>query len=263
METDSFFYQLFKQLPQTLFELLGLPSELAKAYRFDSVELKKSFRIDGLFLPNDRVQPFYVVEVQFRKSPKFYANLFAKVFTYLGENDPGQEWAAVALFGNRRLEPTQLGPYDALLRSRHVTRIYLDELSMPADPPLGLGILQMVSAHTSELPELVSRLVKKAEHEIADSVLSASVIELTGELLLRRFTELDREEVRQMFQLQDIRKSKVWQEARESGREEGRILERMETIRKCLAKGMSAKEIAEFMEISLAEARKLAKAAAK
>jgi len=49
METDLFFYQLLKQLPETLFQLLGLPAEKARAYRFDSVEVKKSFRIDGCF----------------------------------------------------------------------------------------------------------------------------------------------------------------------------------------------------------------------
>jgi len=43
METDSFFCQLFKQMPQTLFELLGLPAERARAYRFDSVEVTKVF----------------------------------------------------------------------------------------------------------------------------------------------------------------------------------------------------------------------------
>ena len=51
METDSFFCQLPKQLPETLFELLGLPAECAAEYRFDSVEVKKSLRIDGLFVP--------------------------------------------------------------------------------------------------------------------------------------------------------------------------------------------------------------------
>ncbi len=49
METDSFFCQLLKHLPQTVFELLGLPAKQAGGYRFDSVEVKKSFRIDGLF----------------------------------------------------------------------------------------------------------------------------------------------------------------------------------------------------------------------
>ena len=91
METDSFFYQLFQQLPQTLFELLDLPAVRAKSYRFDSVELKKSFRIDGLFVPNKRTLPLYFVEVQFQRLQTFYANLFAKVFCYLEENDPKQE----------------------------------------------------------------------------------------------------------------------------------------------------------------------------
>src|ERR1043166_9117673 len=101
MESDSFFYQLFQNLPQTLFELLGLPASRAKAYRFDSVELKKSFRIDGLFVPKRRSLPLYFVEVQFQRRPNYYANLFAKVFTYLNENDPRQEWVAVAIFPSR------------------------------------------------------------------------------------------------------------------------------------------------------------------
>jgi predicted transposase YdaD len=59
METDSFFWKLLKQLPQTLFELLGLPPQRARRYRFDSVEVKKSFRIDGLFLPSQADLPLY------------------------------------------------------------------------------------------------------------------------------------------------------------------------------------------------------------
>src|SRR5438132_8608132 len=117
METDSFFWKLLKQLPQTLFDLLGLPPQRARRYRFDSVEVKKSFRIDGLFLPRRAGLPLYFVEVQFGPLPTFYANMFAKVFCYLEENDPGQEWVAVALFRSRRVKPEQLGPYEDLLGS--------------------------------------------------------------------------------------------------------------------------------------------------
>src|ERR1700730_2734432 len=150
METDSFFCQLFKQMPQTLFELLGLPAERARAYRFDSVEVQKSFRIDALFLPRRANLPLYFVEVQFRSLATFYANLFAKVFCYLEENDPAQEWLAVAVFPSRNVEPKNLAPYQDLLQSRRVRRIYLNEHLMPADPPLGLGILQLVSAPVSQ-----------------------------------------------------------------------------------------------------------------
>jgi len=94
METDSFFWQLLKQLPETLFALLGLPIERANAYRFDAVEIKKSYRLDGLFIPPQANLPVLFAEVQFYHKRRFYPNLFAKVFSYLEANDPDQDWLA-------------------------------------------------------------------------------------------------------------------------------------------------------------------------
>lgn len=271
METDSFFYQLFKKLPQTFFELLHQPSERARVYRFDSVEVKNSFRIDGLFVPRRPELPLYFLEVQNQLVPNFYANLLAKVFWYLQENDPGQNWAAVALFGSRKFAPVQLEPYRELMESGRVTRIYLDEYPMPADPPVGLGILQMVSASESEVPGLAGRLVAKAESNLVDSETGDKVIELAEELLMRKLKHLDREGIRKMLQLHDIRESKAWQEAHEEGVQkgvqkgvqEGIRKEKRTLVQKWLAKGKSVKEIAELMEITTKEVRRLAKDAAK
>ena len=270
METDAFFCQLFKQLPQTLFELLGLPPEQARSYRFDSVELKKALRIDGLFLPRKPNLPLYFVEVQFRRLPSFYANLFAKVFCYLEENDPTQEWVAVAVFPSRRTEPRVRGPYEDLLRSRRVYRIYLDEYPPTPDPPLGLGILQLMSAPLEQARPLVRELLHKAEHELAGTPPAEQVIQLVEELLLRRFPKLDREDIRVMFELEDLRKSRVWQEAheegrqegrqegREEGREEGQTLAKKDMIHTLLAKGLTHKEIAGLLNLSVQEVRRLA-----
>lgn len=267
METDSFFCQLFKLAPQTLFELIGQPPERAQSYRFDSVEIKKSFRIDGLFLPTEPGLPVYFAEVQFHRSQTFYANLFAKVFLFLEANPAIKDWAAVAIFESRKLEPRHLEPFEDLLASKRVKRIYLDEYAMPADPTVGLGILELVSAPENDIKRLVGHLVDRARQTIADSEMSRTVIELTEELLLRRFTELDREEIRKMFGLQDIRKSKVWKEAHEEGREEGREegehLAIAKQIRKWLSKGRTEKDIAELLELSVREVRRLAKNGAK
>jgi predicted transposase/invertase (TIGR01784 family) len=261
METDSFFCNLFKKLPQTLFELLGLPDELARWYHFDAVELKKALRIDGLLQPTKPGLPLYFVEVQTYSLATFYANLFAKVFCFLQENDPAQDWAAVAIFSSRGVEPKHRRPYDALLRSDHVHRIYLDELPMSANSPLGLRILQLVSAPEGAMRDLVGELVNRVERRIADSEKQRIVIELVEEILLRRFTQLDREEVRKMFQLHDLRESKVWQEARQTGREEGREEGKTDVlrdlVRKWRARGMSAKEIAELMELPIQTIRRL------
>ena len=271
METDSFFCQFFKQLPETVFELMGLPGTQARAYRFDSVEIKKSFRIDGVLVPKEAGLPVIFVEVQFQRRPKFYANLFGKVFWYLEENDPGQEWRAVALFESRAVEPAQLGPYEDLLNSPRVKRIYLDELSLPDDPPLGLAILQLVTVVREQVRPLVTRVMQKAERQFRDSEMEKTVIGLVEELLLRRFAELDREEIRIMFQLHDLRESKVWQEAHQTGltegiekgiktgRAEGKTMAQAEMVRKCLANGMSAKEIAQLLGLPLAQVRRLIK----
>ena len=73
-----------------------------------------------------------------------------------------------------------------------------------------------------------------------------------------------------MFALEALRKTRVWQEAREEGlqegrqegREQGQLLARKELVRKWLAKGMAIKEIAGLLEISPQEVRRLAKAGA-
>ena len=144
----------------------------------------------------------------------------AKVFCYLEHNDPGQDWLAVAVFASRRLEPKQLGPYEALLQSRHVRRIYMDEHPIPANPPLGLGIVQLLSAPRQQLRGMVAQLLRRVGDEFAGTELGDNTLELVEEFLVRRFSRLGREEIRAMFQLEDLRKTRVWHQARDEGREE-------------------------------------------
>jgi predicted transposase/invertase (TIGR01784 family) len=165
METDSFFWQLLKELPDTLFALLGLPASKAACYRFDAVELKKAHRLDGVLIPRSTKLPFYVVEIQFQRRPRFYANLFAKVFLYLEANDPNQDWEAVALFANRKIEPKKRKPYRALLGSAQVHRLYLDELSAADSKAIGVRILQLLTVPDRETESLVRSLVEQAERE--------------------------------------------------------------------------------------------------
>ena len=188
METDSFFYQLLKQLPETLFALLGEPLTRAADYRFDALEVKKSYRLDGLFVPARTDLPVYFVEVQFQRARAFYANLFAKVFSYLEANDPDQEWMAVALFPSRAAEPKRQEPYEDLLASPRVRRIYLNELKIAGGAPPGLAILQLATATQNETPELVSRLRRRARQE-PDCERADVIVRLMEEVLIRRYYE--------------------------------------------------------------------------
>jgi predicted transposase/invertase (TIGR01784 family) len=268
VETDSFFYQLLKQLPETLFALLGQPLARAADYRFDSLEVKKSYRMDGVLVPARTDLPVYFVEVLFRRTRGFYANLFAKVFSYLEANDPDQEWMAVALFPNRAAEPKRREPYEDLLASPRVRRIYLKELTISGGAPPGMTILQLVTAAQNETRELVSHLLRRARQE-PDCERAEVIVNLMEEVLIRRYHELDRVEIRRMFKLHDIRKTRVWREAHEEGKEEGiekgieegiekgRSLEKQQTVERLQANGQTLKEIAHLLGLSLAEVRRL------
>lgn len=263
MESDSFFCQLFKQLPQTLFELLDQPVTRAKSYRFDAVELKKSFRIDGLFIPDKSSLPLYFVEVQFQRMQRFYANLFAKVFCYLEENDPSQEWVAVAIFPSRNIEPKHLRPYEDLLHSPRVKRVFLDEHPLVANPPLGLGILQLVSASLNQAESIVPRIARRAKAELSDSDLQSKVLELLETILFRRFSQFSRQEIRMKFQLHEVRDTRYWKDAHEKGIEKGiekgKSLATQEIAENLLAQGMSAKKVAELTKMPIDEVRRLSK----
>ena len=176
------------------------------------------------------------------------------MFRYLEANDPNQDWVAVALFASRAAEPKDQRPYEDLLASQRVRRIYLNELAVPEEATLGLRIVQLVSAPVSQTPELVAQILARARRE-PDRVLGGRAVELLKELLIRRFTQWDREEIRRMFQLDDLRKTRVWQEAHE----EGEASERQRLIRKWRSEGRTIKQIAEELDIPVAEVRRLAR----
>ena len=93
------------------------------------------------------------------------------------------------------------------------------------------------------------------------------------EVLIRRYHELDRVEIRRMFKLHDIRKTRVWREAHEEGIEKGiekgieegiekgiekgRSLEKQQTVERLQANGQTPRDIAHLLGISLAEVRRL------
>jgi predicted transposase/invertase (TIGR01784 family) len=217
-------------------------------------------------MPKKSGLPLYFVEVQFQRVPSFYANLFAKVFGYLDQNDPRQEWFAVALFPTRAEEPTHCGPYEDLLASQRVKRIYLEDYLSQDDPPVGIGLLQLLFASVKKAQFLAPRLVHKANVDFSGSEIQAKVVELVERLLMVRFPGIGPEAIRMKFKLHDIRESKVWKEAAQEGREEGREegLHEGDTnrlrqiVKTLLGKGKSIEEISELLDMPKAQVSAIA-----
>lgn len=261
MKTDPIFYRLFKELPSSFFELIGRPINEANTYRFESFELKQTaFRIDGLFLPieENSSQPLYFLEVQFRRDPKIYANLFAEVFIYLNKNEPTQDWRAVVIYETRSQEPTQLTPYQELLNSPKVTRVYLDELPKETFNSLGTGIIQLVVCEEDTAPDMARQLLQRTQQEVEDEQTRIDVLNLIETVVFYKFPNKSREELAAMFGIDDLKQVRVIQEVLAEGRTEGRIEAKIEVVIAMLQRGFSVEEVAEIVNLEVERVRQVA-----
>jgi predicted transposase/invertase (TIGR01784 family) len=185
------------------------------------VEVKeKAFRFDGIFMADSVEKPIYFVEVQFQPKPDFYWELIAEINIYLNQFKPVQDWQGVALFAKRSLDVGELTAYQQeLINSGRIKRIYLDEL-----PPgsIGMGLIELIVSKEVQAPELVKTLLDRTKTEVENDREKQGIIELLETVLLSKFSQLSRQEIEAMFLVSDIKQTRVYQEAKQEGIQEGR-----------------------------------------
>jgi predicted transposase/invertase (TIGR01784 family) len=235
MITDPIFYRLFQCNPETFFLVLGMDvasaRDAAAKYDFGAIEFKETaHRVDGVFRPKKAGLPLYFLEVQFYRLPNVYADLLVKAYTYLKHNDPTQMFFGVVLFAQRSMEPKEVAPYEALLKSGQIQPYYLDEMPEGADAPLGLSILYLIRQEESLAAATACSLIARTTREIGDEALRADLVELIETVIIYKLPRLSREEIQAMLQVHDIRETKVYQEAKEEGIQEGIEKERRRSI---------------------------------
>ncbi|WP_255346732.1 Rpn family recombination-promoting nuclease/putative transposase [Synechococcus sp. PCC 7336] len=236
---------MFAGYPTSFFELVGLPTEEAQSYRFDSVEVKQTaFRIDGVFLPLSPQRPVFFCEVQFQADPNLYKRLFSEIFLYLRYDSSNPAWRAVVLFAKRSLEPIDTVNYQPLLDSPYVQRLYLDELEA-GDGTLGVEMVKMVVEPEEDTKQNIRQVVAQAQ-QIPDATLRREIVELIEVILLYKFPRLSREEIEAMLGVSDIKQTKVYQEALE----EGRLERSIEVATEMLTHGMSVELVQQMTKLS-------------
>lgn len=231
MKTDNLFYKLFQTEPRLFFELIGELTPAAAGYQFTSEEVKQtSFRIDGIFTPpaGEMELPLYFVEVMGYKDRQgiLYPSLFSEIFLYLNAYQPGHDWRAVVIFTKRQLDPGLGQHYQEFGTSVRLQRIYLDELSVEqVQQSLSLGIFELIVSSEATAPSRGQRLIERIQLEATDDEVAQKFLELVETIFVYKFPELSREEVESMLGLNDLKQTKVYQEAFEEGRqEEGQAL---------------------------------------
>ncbi|MBK4732945.1 Rpn family recombination-promoting nuclease/putative transposase [Oxynema sp. CENA135] len=262
MKTDSIFYRLFQIFPDVIFDAIGRPPAEADRYEFQSVELKQlAFRLDGLFVPKSpqRGEPIYFVEVQFYREEGFYFRFFGQIFLYLSQYKPiGNPWSALVIYPTRQFEVEQHLQYGPLLESDRVTRVYLDEWGEETETSLGVEIVKLIVTSEEETPEKARQSIARTQEEITEATHRRDVLELIETIVIYKLPKLSREEIGKMLGLGSLKQTKVYQEAKEEGLQEG-LQQLQEKIFKIALKmrerGYSVEEIAELLELSVEEVR--------
>jgi predicted transposase/invertase (TIGR01784 family) len=208
MRRDTIFYQLFRQSPTLLFDLISQPPEDAKLYTFDSVEVKEtSFRMDGVFLPPTPFGIVYFCEVQFQLDKLLYERMLSEIAIYTYRHRSlFSDWRAIAIYPSRSLEQSNRNFVVEMLASGRITPIYLDELGTVGELPIGLGLMVLTTLEGNEAKVEALRLIERDRENKA-------IINLVSTIIVYKFGTLSRDEIDLMLGI-ELQQTRVYQDAK-------------------------------------------------
>ncbi|AFZ02110.1 Rpn family recombination-promoting nuclease/putative transposase [Calothrix sp. PCC 6303] len=258
MKTDSIFYRLFQEFPSIFFELIGNSPEIASKYQFSSVEIKQTaFRIDGVFIPQSQEQPIYFVEVQFQEDLGIYSRLFTEINLYLRQNKPENDWFAFVIYPSRNIDTASIIHYRESFASGRITIIYLDELEEVASLPVGIATIKLIIENQNRAIESARELITRTNQEVEAGQQQQQLLQIIETILVYKFPTMKIEEIQEMFGLSELKQTRFYQQAFEEGEQKGKLL----AVPAMLAAGLTITQIAEALELSVDDVRKVAQQA--
>lgn len=223
VKTDSIFYQIFLNFPKSFFDLIGEGETEVDNYQFTSQEIKQlSFRLDGLFMPTieETAKPLYLVEVQFQPDPDLYYRLFSEFFLFLKQYKPPYSWQIVVIYPTRSVEREQSIHFRDFLSLSSIRRIYLDKLEEAANSSLGINVIKLVVESEQQAVAKAQALIELSKNQLSDETIQKSLIDLIESIIVYKFPLKTREEIEAMFNLSDLKQTRVYQEALTEGRQQ-------------------------------------------
>jgi predicted transposase/invertase (TIGR01784 family) len=118
-----------------------------------------------------------------------------------------------------------------------------------AGAPIGLSILYLIRQSEDLAPTAARELISRVKAEIKDEALAADLVQLIETIIIYKLPRLSREEIQKMLQVQDIRETRVYQEAKEEGLQEGLEKGMAIAISRMAGKQMSTAQIAAILDL--------------
>ncbi|MFN3562398.1 MAG: DUF2887 domain-containing protein [Chloroherpetonaceae bacterium] len=206
MKTDKLIYSIFQESPETALALLGYDEELARRYAFQSIEVKeKSYRIDGVLLPDSPELPVIILEVQFQTDEFIYERILSETLIFRAQNRQFPNTQMVVIFASRSLDKGA-GMLVPLVDSNVIRPIYLDEVLNEETRNLGQMLLQLMVKKSSLAADLeVAKAFKRILDEPEVSYARRRFfLNLLINLFLDKHEPLTYEELAAMIEMEEI-----------------------------------------------------------
>ncbi len=260
MKTDSIFYRLFQEFPNIFFELIGDDSEAVTNYQFSSVEIKQTaFRIDGVFIPKSKKKPIYFVEVQFQPDSEIYSRLLTEINLYLRQNQSENDWLAVVIYPSRSTDTGKIKHYREYFASGRISRIYLDELGENTSLPIGIASIKLVIENEDRAIQQARELITRTNQENNPVQEKQKLLQIIETILVYKFPTMDIKEIEEMFELSELKQTRVYQQAfaegEEKGKQEGEEKGKLLAVLPMLAAGLTVEQIAEALSLTVDQVR--------
>jgi predicted transposase YdaD len=84
-----------------------------------------------------------------------------------------------------------------------------------------MGLIELIVSKENQSQELVKNLMTRTKTEVSNDSERQGIIELLESVLMSKFSQLSRQEIEAMFLVSDIKQTRVYQEAKQEGEQEG------------------------------------------
>ena len=98
--------------------------------------------------------------------------------------------------------------------------IYLEDLLGVPSEQIGIQLMQLIVARKRDTAQYLDGLVPQLQGKT--DFRSQEIIDLVSTIMVYKFPQLTREEIQAMFTVNDLKQTKVYQEALDEGIEQGR-----------------------------------------
>lgn len=270
MKTDILFYKLLELEPALLLRLAHLDIPDSVAYRFQAIELKDTAkRTDAVLVPDTTDAPLIVAEVQFQRDATIYDRLVGESARLRRQMPDYPLLQMVAVFPSRGIDPG-VGVWEGLVRSGALRVVFMDEelqqqeqrVEHPVEYPIEHAALRLIALTVSpkneaddrkHLPQIVDAITATGERGTQKALL-----QLLTNLYLSKYNHITFEELKAMLQLDEIFDDLHENVSVKRYGEQQKLEGKLESIAKLARLGLSAKQIAEALDLPIATVENVA-----